>query len=171
MFADYSDLDEVSTALTEHFTGRYARASSTGLSSNYGRRARTILVLAAIMLALVFGLIFYSQWDTLLRFWWSQPYGVLDPIFDRDIGFYLFELPFLELIQNYLLWASLLASGLLFLGYSYGRRVRIHWRQGIEAQAKVLWHLAVNLFLFLLVSVRGLYESDESVIRRPLLKS
>ena len=75
MFAQFSDLDEVSTALTEQFTGRYAPASSTGVqknvSSNYSRRARDILVLAAIVLALIFGFVFFSQWDTLLRFWWS----------------------------------------------------------------------------------------------------
>ncbi|MBW2317654.1 MAG: UPF0182 family protein [Deltaproteobacteria bacterium] len=32
-----------------------------------------------------------SQWDLLLRYLYQQPFGSTDPIFDRDIGFYLFS--------------------------------------------------------------------------------
>ena len=35
--------------------------------------------------------------------------------------------------------------------------MHVHWRRGIEAEGKVLWHLAVNLFLFLLAFAWGFY--------------
>jgi uncharacterized membrane protein (UPF0182 family) len=41
-----------------------------------------------------------TQWDLLLRFLFQQPFGSNDPIFNRDIGFYLFSMPFYIFIQN-----------------------------------------------------------------------
>ena len=35
-----------------------------------------------------------TQWDLLLRYLYQQPFGITDPVFNRDIGFYLFSLPF-----------------------------------------------------------------------------
>ncbi len=74
------------------------------------------LVLFALAIALAFGITHYNQWDILLLYWWAEPYGQADPIYGRDIGFYLFELPLYELLQNSLLAASLIASILLLLG-------------------------------------------------------
>ena len=44
-----------------------------------------------------------AQWDLLLRYLYQQPFGGTDPVFNRDIGFYLFSLPFYIFIQNVLL--------------------------------------------------------------------
>jgi uncharacterized protein len=41
-----------------------------------------------------------AQWDLLLRYLYQQPFGSSDPIFNRDIGFYLFSLPFYIFLQN-----------------------------------------------------------------------
>jgi len=41
-----------------------------------------------------------TQWDLLLRYLYQQPFGSNDPIFNRDIGFYLFSMPFYIFIQN-----------------------------------------------------------------------
>src|SRR4029453_18955438 len=76
-----------------------------------------LLILAAVAIALIFAAVFYSQWDTLLRFHWSLAYGKADPIYNREIGFYLFELPFLELLQNGMLGATFLASGVPMVRY------------------------------------------------------
>jgi hypothetical protein len=43
------------------------------------------------------------QWDLLLRYLYQQPFGSTDPVFNRDIGFYLFSLPFYIFVQNGLL--------------------------------------------------------------------
>jgi uncharacterized membrane protein (UPF0182 family) len=34
-----------------------------------------------------------SHWDTLLRFVYQVPYGQSDPLYEKDIGFYLLSLP------------------------------------------------------------------------------
>jgi uncharacterized membrane protein (UPF0182 family) len=60
-----------------------------------------------------------------LRFHWSLAYGEADPIYNGDIGFHLFELPFLELLQNGMLAATLIASSVLMLAYSSAGLVRL----------------------------------------------
>ncbi|MGF6602948.1 uncharacterized membrane protein (UPF0182 family) [Paraburkholderia sp. GAS448] len=57
--------------------------------------------------AVIFGLIIaaseISNWDIALRFLQQVPYGERDPIFGRDIGFYLFSLPVYVALKNWLL--------------------------------------------------------------------
>ena len=48
---------------------------------------------AAILLGLLTAAIELSNWDVVLRFLYQVPYGESDPVFGKDIGFYLFSLP------------------------------------------------------------------------------
>ena len=64
-------------------------------------KAGTLLVAAVI--SLLFAMTIYSQWDAFIRFHWGGRFGQSDPIFGRDIGFYVFQLPFYELLRNSLL--------------------------------------------------------------------
>ena len=41
-----------------------------------------------------------GNWDLILRFIYQVPYGQNDPLFDKDIGFYLFSLPGLRRAQE-----------------------------------------------------------------------
>lgn len=58
---------------------------------------------AALIIGAFAGVFGWGAWDTFLRFRHQQPFGEADPIFGRDIGFYFFTLPVLDL-----------AAGLLF---------------------------------------------------------
>jgi len=56
-------------------------------------------------------------WETILKFLHATDYGTADPIFQRDVGFFLFKLPFLEGAQRWLLTLfvlSLLLSGVVY---------------------------------------------------------
>ncbi len=61
------------------------------------------------MLAALFALAYYSQWDTYLRFRYGGSGGFSDPIFGIDVGFYLFRLPFYQLLQSSLVILTMLA--------------------------------------------------------------
>src|SRR5271166_1244357 len=70
-----------------------------------------LLVLAiAIILGLLIALGEAGRWDLILRFIYQAPYGRNDPLFDKDIGFYLFSLPVYVALKNWLLWLLLLAG-------------------------------------------------------------
>ena len=71
----------------------------------------------SIILAIVIAVPFYLQWEDALLFFFGSSAGITDPIFDRDISFYLFSYPIFILIQKELLSTAVLvflATGLLY---------------------------------------------------------
>jgi len=54
----------------------------------------------AVVAGLFYALMFYAKWDTYLRFRYGGSFGLSDPLFGRDAGFYVFRLPFYELLQS-----------------------------------------------------------------------
>jgi uncharacterized membrane protein (UPF0182 family) len=107
--------------------------------------------------ALFFGLAFAAGWDILLQLWWAGDYGRADPIFGHDVGFYLFTLPFLELVQTSLVAATLLTLGGVTTGYLRAGAMRVDWKRGIEAPPAVLLHFGINVALFLGAWAWGYY--------------
>ena len=57
----------------------------------------------ALFLAFTFASAAASQWEELLLFINRVPFDLQDPIFNKDIGFYLFELPVFEFVQGWLM--------------------------------------------------------------------
>jgi uncharacterized membrane protein (UPF0182 family) len=90
-----------------------AYASQLGLS---GRALNTLLMAFILILSFVIASKGSYQWDLLLRYLKQQPFGSTDPIFHKDIGFYLFTLPFYVYVRNGLLILIVLA-GLVTLGW------------------------------------------------------
>src|SRR5271166_4810388 len=72
--------------------------------------SRLIIVVVALILGLLIAMGEAGRWDLVLRFLYQAPYGEIDPLFEKDIGFYLFSLPILVALKNWLLWTLLLAS-------------------------------------------------------------
>ncbi|HZK67596.1 MAG TPA: UPF0182 family protein [Chloroflexota bacterium] len=89
------------------------------------RRIITYLaLLAALGISLFMGMLVSAQWETLLKFLNGQPFGVTDPLFNQDVGFYFFTLPMYRLIQAWLFWAVvavlLLTAVIYLLSFSEG---------------------------------------------------
>jgi uncharacterized membrane protein (UPF0182 family) len=83
------------------------------------RHARwPVLVTAAGgILAILIAVIEVSNWDVFLRLLYHVPYGRSDPVYGKEIGFYLFSLPAYIAIKNWLLLT--LIAGALFAGAVY----------------------------------------------------
>lgn len=64
---------------------------------------RQLSRLAAMLMSLGFGLILAKQWPTILLALNPTPFNQLDPIFNRDISFYIFRLPVLHLLEFWLI--------------------------------------------------------------------
>ncbi|NIR30060.1 MAG: UPF0182 family protein [Gammaproteobacteria bacterium] len=113
--------------------------------------------LAAVGVALAYALGFTGEWDTLLRYVWAQPVGRTDPVYGLDIGFYLFALPFVEMLQNALLVLFLLATALLAWVYWTAGALRFEWAGGLQGISTARWHVTINLALLLLALAAGFY--------------
>ncbi|WP_253075723.1 UPF0182 family protein [Bradyrhizobium sp. 155] len=62
------------------------------------------------MLALLVAAAEVGNWGVLLRFVYQVPYGADDPLYNKDIGFYLFSLPAYILIKNWTMLALVLSA-------------------------------------------------------------
>ncbi len=143
-------LNEAAAAAERGATGGWS-GGATGAGPTAGRSdleglpallpvGRFVLAAFAGLVALAIAGGISSAWETVLLWQNRVPFGaggtaVTDPVFGRDIGFFLFELPFLRLIQAIavgLLIPSLLIAGGRYLlaaadrGLAFTPRVRLH---------------------------------------------
>jgi uncharacterized protein len=58
-----------------------------------------------------------GDWPTLLQYLYQVPFGANDPLFGKDIGFYLFSLPAYTQIKNWMMLTLILSA--LFAGAIY----------------------------------------------------
>lgn len=77
------------------------------------RGAKALALPWTALLSVMAGMAMAGQWSTLLQAAYRTPFGHTDPVFGRDIGYYVFVLPALELIVG--LVFSLLLLALLFV--------------------------------------------------------
>lgn len=68
-----------------------------------GKSADLLLLMLALIISLSIAVKGSLRWDMVLRFFHQQPFGSSDPIFNNDIGFYVFSLPFYVFVQKGLL--------------------------------------------------------------------
>ena len=66
-----------------------------------GLRPQALAVAGGV--AFLIALIASARWETWLLFLYAQPFGVVDPLLGRDVGFYVFALPFFETLRSVLL--------------------------------------------------------------------
>lgn len=106
---------------------------------------KMIGLVGAVALALVFASTYYTEWDTIVRFHWGGLSGQNDPIFGKDLGFYLFHLPFYSLLQNSL--TGLMTVNLIAVcaAYIYFGVIHTDWRNWMRQDRKALGHIAAVL--------------------------
>jgi uncharacterized membrane protein (UPF0182 family) len=114
---------------------------------------------AALVIGVLAGLGASGDWEVVLRLLYATPFGIRDPVFSRDIGFYVFTLPALTValgLLTTLLVLSLIATVPLYVlrgdillapGARRAPRLRIEPSAG--------WHIAALLaVLFLITALR-----------------
>jgi uncharacterized protein len=141
-------VDLIGTLPTTSPIGQVAGMAPRGL-------IRAFELLAPLVAAIVIGLGFAERWDEFVRFIWAQPFGQTEPLYGRDIAFYLFDLPALERIQESVTMLALAATALLFFAYRRAGLIGYRLGVGIVAPRSVLNHLLANALLFLFAWASG----------------
>jgi uncharacterized protein len=111
----------------------------------------------ACLLALIFAVVFYPQWDTYLRFHWGGLVGRSDPIYGLDIGFYLFRLPFYELIQNAVTGLTFVTFMIIGVAYMYLGVLQVNSLHYSQPDRKIIRHLSILFLLFICAWGWGYY--------------
>ena len=116
------------------------------------KRLHWLLIAIAAVLAILNGMAMLPHWESFLKYFNSVPFGKTDPVFGKDIGFYVFSMPVHRLFKGWLMSMIVLS----FIGSS-----AIYWLNGmfkmdgrsILFSQKVKFHLYGLVILGLLMKV------------------
>ena len=89
------------------------------IAAAFGVRIPMVLIAAAGVFAFFMGLGIAGDWQQVLLYFNQVPFGVTDPIFGRDVSFFVFTLEVWELLRG---WLFLLLLATLAAVASHGRR-------------------------------------------------
>jgi uncharacterized protein len=137
------------------------------------QRLRSLVVALAALGALFLGLYAGSHWDTWLFYWSAVPFGRSDPVLGRDAGFYVFTLPFYELLRSLALLTLIPTAIAVVVLYISGNAMGLSPRRGrgVFVTSRPLRHLAILAALLFLIfaadawlEIPGLLTSSSGIL-------
>ena len=108
------------------------------------------LLFFSLFIGLLVGISQINRWEIVLAYFNRVNEGIADPIFKKDIGFYLFSLPFFSFIQKWLSGSILFIIFLTtaFYGLRGGIRMEI---SGLRIEQYVKKHILALIAVFILL--------------------
>ena len=125
------------------------------------RRIERLALYGSLVVALLTALSMAGAWLQFLQFTYGVPFGHTDPIFGRDISFYVVRFPVWDDLQARLFMLTLLALVSSFAVYLISGNVLLESRWGfalwprVEFRPRVRLHLALLVALLLLLLAFG----------------
>ncbi len=116
------------------------------------RRIMDVLLIAGVLfMAVIFGSVAGGSWETVLRWMNGVEFGITDPQFNRDVAYYMFDLPAYHFFHGWVLGltiVSTLAAGAVYgLAYSL-QRFELNITRGMRIHLSVLVGI-----IFLLIAI------------------
>ncbi len=166
-------------ALVLYINGRLAFRFSGGpgavqVVDAYGRTAidfgsvrPTLVAPAALVLAALAGLVASNEWATWLKWWNAEPFGLSDPLFGRDAGFYVFTIPVIDDIRTALFWLIALSAIITIPVYSVRGALLLQGnRVAIVPRARM--HLSILGGLLFLVLALDAWLASQALLNSEL---
>jgi len=128
------------------------------------RLVKPLAILATLVLTLFAGNWGAGRWEEVLLFANGVNVGTVDPVIGKDIGFYLFSLPFWEMVRGFAGFILIASSAMAAVLY-YVRGGIVLNERGVAIDEKVRRHLAIMVALLGGVVAAGFYlESFELLL-------
>ena len=132
-----------------------------------------LAAIASLVLAVLTGITLASNWETVLLYLNGVSFDYQDAIFARDAGFYVFSLPFYDMVRSFL-WSTglitLIGTGLIYYVHfqSMGRQPSLTDLSALAAAPTPhRLHIAViGAFLLVLIAV-GAYLKRYELMYQP----
>src|SRR5205823_5353393 len=127
-----------------------------------GRRTGLVRIVVSLLFAVIAGAGASGQWQEWLLFRNYVPFGVKDPQFGKDVGFYVFQLPFLNFVLGWIFAAFVIVFIVTAVAHYLNGGIRVQTPfQRVTPQVKA--HLSVLLALLALVKAVGYYLQQYSL--------
>ena len=130
-------------------------------------RLRRPVLVAAALVALLAGVYGGANWEQWLYFVYATPFGKVDPILGRDIGFYVFTLPALETVHGLLFTTLLLATAASIVAHGLGGEIGLDPVRGVHASKSAVRHLGLLASALLLVLAFGAWLQVPQLLTTP----
>ena len=122
-----------------------------------GRRAILVRSVISLLFALMVGAGVSSQWQSWLFFTNRVDFGITDQQFGRDVGFYVFQLPFLTFVVSWAFAAILVIFVVTTIQHFLNGGIRVQGQAGSRVTPQVKAHLSLLLGLLALAKGVGYY--------------
>ena len=130
-------------------------------------RARPLVYLGALAVALFVGIFSASRWDTWLYAINAVPFNKADPILGRDIAFYVFRLPMLELLHGLVFTILLLTTAGVVATHLAAGNVALDPLRGFVASRQARRHVALLVAGLLLAMAFGAWLDIPQLLATP----
>ena len=121
----------------------------------------------AALVALFLGIFASNQWLTWLQFQHAVPFGQADPLFGRDVSFYIFTLPFLDLARNLALAVVVLSLIGSTAAYVVSGTLALDPGRGLIVGAEARRHLGLIVAALFLLLAWGAYLDVPRMLTTP----
>jgi uncharacterized protein len=122
-----------------------------------------IKIIVPVLIGLFVGLLLNNNWLTFLYYLNAADSGYSDPIFAKDVSFYLFTLPFFEIISSVLL--LILVVSLVISALNYVLKGAVFFtRKGIMSEKYASAHFSVIGFFIFLVLAFNAYIDMHAIL-------
>src|SRR5438270_4272748 len=116
-------------------------------------RALLVRTAVAALFALIAGPSVASRWNQWILFTNHVSFGVKDPQFHKDVGFYVFQLPFLKFLVDWLFASTIIILIVTAVAHYLNGGIRVQALQRVTPQVKA--HLSVLLGVLALLKAAG----------------
>ncbi len=125
---------------------------------------RRLTLPVSLGLGFLAGLASTPAWATVLRSVYATPFGTRDPVFGRDVGFYVFQLPAISVLFGYLFALLLITLIALIPVYALRGDVQIapgpRRRPRLRVEPSAALHLGLLLSALFLITALRLWLVD-----------
>jgi uncharacterized membrane protein (UPF0182 family) len=114
------------------------------------QRLRVFAIGIPVVIGIIAGLAAQGDWQTVQQFLNSTPFGVTDPEFGIDVGFYAFQLPFYRYVLDWLFVAVAICFVISLITHYIFGGIRLSGRSGqVSAAARAQLAILAGVFVLL----------------------
>lgn len=117
------------------------------------KRLNWLFLVVSIVLGFFTSSISTGAWEIVQKYLHKSPFGTVDPIFNQDIGFYIFDLPFLQLAYSLLTGVIVLTGIIVGIVYLLLNFRSNHGTYRLDLSEKL--HLSALAVIFFAVKAFG----------------
>ena len=151
--------------------GRYGFTVPTAEGSRTivveAKSLKLLLYIGTMLAALLVGAYASSRWQDWLLYQYATPFGKQDPILVKDVGFYVFQLPFLQFVQGLLKTGLVLTIAVVAAVYLMTGAIGLNGSGGHLARRGAVRHLSALGAGLLAVLAFGAYLAIPATLTEP----